>query len=450
MKKLALIGAAFLAFTWPASGQSAGASVTGTVTDQMGAIVRDATVTIGHTENGRTSTLTTGELGEYRAVAMLAGEYDLTASREGFAAITRRVTLLVGSDATVNFTLSVAPVNTNTTAVAEVPFVDPAQWQPSSTIIKQQIDSLPVLERNFLALAQVLPGSAPINSTVGRFAVTKFGGAGDQRSAYTTLIDGGDIDDAQWGSPTINVSQDALREFTVFRNQFDAQYGHALNAVVSVATRSGTNRYGGSGFYFGRDKALNARNAFASDKPPFDEHRIGGSFGGPIARDRSHFFAAYERDDASTARIIALPPANPLAATENGVFPAQSTEGLTTLRLDHRVNGDAGVLAAIRSRRPDVAEILHRRGVGHEPGGRREPRAQPGVRRHLESHATRGERAAGPPVEPHSRHGGAKHERGNHAPVGEHRTDQPRCPARATDEARPVSTRCTCIEHGTT
>src|SRR4029453_15198676 len=124
-----------------------------------------------------------------------------------------------------------------------------------------------------------LPGSAPVASTVGRFAVTKFGGPADQRSGYTTLGEGGDIDDAQWGSPTINVGQDAVQEFKVFRNQFDAQYGHAPNARVSVAPRSGTNRPGGKGFYFGRDKALNARNYFASGKPPFDEQRAGSSIG---------------------------------------------------------------------------------------------------------------------------------------------------------------------------
>ena len=121
--------------------------------------------------------------------------------------------------------------------------MEPARSQPSSIVTKRQIDTLPVLERNFLVLAQLLPGSGPIAGTNTRFAVTKFGGVADQRSGYTTLIDGGDVDDAQWGSPTINVSQDAVQEFKVFRSQFDAQYGHALNAVVTVATRSGTNRF---------------------------------------------------------------------------------------------------------------------------------------------------------------------------------------------------------------
>jgi carboxypeptidase family protein len=330
--------AALLCFAIPAAGQPSAASVGGIVTDQSAAPLSDATVTIAHVRNGRVLTVTTGREGEYRAVALIPGEYDLTAERSGFTAVARRVTLFVGADATVSFTLRVAGVDVQTTVVAEVPLVEAARFQPTSTVTQRQIDTLPVLERNFLVLAQLLPGSGPINSTVSRFAVTKFGGVADQRSGYTTLVDGGDVDDAQWGSPTINVGQDAVQEFTVFRNQFDVQYGHALNAVVAIATRSGTNRFSGTGFYFGRDEALNARNPFAQDKPPFDEHRLGGTFGGPVIRGRTHFFGAYERDTVNNSRIIALPPANVLAATENGVFPAKSHDALSTLRLDDLLN----------------------------------------------------------------------------------------------------------------
>ena len=333
--KTAAFGA-LLCFAVPAAGQSAGASVAGIVTDTSGARLVDATVTIAHVLNGRAITLTTGREGDYRAVALLTGEYDVTARRMGFTSLTRRVTLVVGADASVDFSLEVRGVEVRTTVVPEVPLVEPARSQPSSIVTKRQIDALPVLERNFLVLAQLVPGASPIAGTNTRFAVTKFGGVGDQRSGYTTLIDGGDIDDAQWGSPTINVSQDAVQEFKVFRSQFDAQYGHALNAVVTVVTRSGTNQFAGTGFYFGRDKALNARNPFAASKVPFDEHRIGGSVGGPVVRDRSHFFAVYEEDSVDNVRIIALPPSNPLAATENGLFPAESDDRMATLRFDQR------------------------------------------------------------------------------------------------------------------
>ena len=312
MRPVAVI--ALLCFAVTAAAQSIGPSVAGSVTDGSGARLVDATVTITHTANGRSIVLTTGPHGEYRAVALLPGDYAVTAAHTGFAPATRRVSLLVGTDATLDFSLPVAGVDVRATVRAEVPLVEPAHSQPSSVVTQSQIDALPVLERNFLVLAQLAPGSGVINGTVNRFAVTKFGGVADQRSGYTTLIDGGDVDDAQWGSPTINVGQDAVQEFKVFRSQFDAQYGHALNAVVTVATRSGTNRVSGTGFYFGRDRALNARNPFATEKPPFDEHRLGATAGGPLARDRSHLFAAYERDTrpqcpdhCAAARSILLP-----------------------------------------------------------------------------------------------------------------------------------------------
>jgi hypothetical protein len=321
----------------PALGQSVGASVGGRISDQTGALLPDTSVTITHVLNGRRLELRTGERGDYRAVALQPGEYDLAAERSGFTPLTRRVTLLVGSDATLDLTLTVAGIESRTTVTADVPLLEPGRSQPSSVVTRAEVDAMPVFGRNFLTLAQLLPGSGPINATVNRFALTKFGGPADQRSGYTTLVDGGDIDDAQWGSPTINVGQDAVQEFKVFRNQFDAQYGHALNAVVSVATRSGTNRPGGTGFYFGRDKALNARNYFASSKPPFDEQRAGGSVGGPVVRDRTHFFGTYERDNLDTVRIIALPPTNPFAIG-NGVFPAASDNETALGKLDHRVS----------------------------------------------------------------------------------------------------------------
>ena len=319
-------------------GQSFGASVGGVVSDETGAVLPGVTVTITNVANGRTLVMTTEDRGDYRAVALQPGDYQFVVERSGFMPDTRLVTLLVGANPVVDFTLRIAGVESRTSVRASIPLVEAGRSQPSSSITKSELDELPVFGRNFLVLAQLLPGSAPIASTVGRFAVTKFGGPADQRSGYTTLIDGGDIDDAQWGSPTINVGQDAVQEFKVFRNQFDAQYGHALNAVVTVATRSGTNQLSGTAFYFGRDRALNARNFFASNKPPFSEYRLGASVGGPLVRDRTHFFGTYERDRVDTVRIIALPPANPFARDNNGTFPATTDNHTGILRLDHRMS----------------------------------------------------------------------------------------------------------------
>jgi hypothetical protein len=321
-----------------APGQSIGANLAGVVTDQTGARLQDATVIVTHTQNGRVRAVNTGREGDYRVVALPPGDYDVSATRIGFSPLARRVTLLVGADATLNLTLPLAGVVEQATVNAAAMPAETARSQPSSIVTKADIDALPVLDRNFLALAQLVPGSGPLNSTVGRFTTSKFGGVADQRSGFTTLIDGGAIDDAIWGSPTINVSEDAIQEFKVFRTQFDAQYGHALNAIVTVATRSGTNRFSGTGFYFGRDDALNARNPFAAKTVPFDQQRLGGSVGGPLVRDRSHYFVAYERDNIDDVRIIALPATNPFATRENGVFPAATDNHNAMARLDHRFN----------------------------------------------------------------------------------------------------------------
>jgi hypothetical protein len=317
------------------SAQSSSASVGGIVTDETGARLPGATVTITHVQNGRAETTTTGPEGQYRVVVLLPGDYDLAATHAGFQLRKQRVSLAVGADATVNLALFVARAITTDTS-GETSLVESARAGPVSIVSRRDIETLPVLDRNFLMLAQLLPGSGPINGTVNRLATTKFGGPADQRVGYTTLIDGGDINDSAWGSPTINVGHEAVQEFTVFRHQFDAQYGHALTAVVSVATRSGTNRYSGSGFYFGRDDLLNARYHFASENLPFAEARVGGSLGGPIVRDRTHFFVSFEGDNVDTVRVVNLAPTNPFASRENGVFPAATNNRMSTGRLDHR------------------------------------------------------------------------------------------------------------------
>ena len=334
MKAAAFV--ALLGLAVPAAGQSIGGNIAGVVTDTSGARVTGATITISNVANGRSQTLTAGEQGEFRIVALQPAPYRLVVESPGFARAERDLVLNVGSEATLEVRLTVAGVR-ETIDVTPASF-DIAKSQPSSLVTSVDIRTLPEIGRNFLVLAQLLPGSGPLNTTPGRFAITKFGGAADQRSGFTTMVDGGDVDDTQWGSPTINVTQESVQEFRVFRHQFDAQYGNALNAVVSVVTRAGGNQFQGSAFYLGRDDALNARNAFAQRNPPFDEQRVGGTIGGPVARNRTHLFATYERDHVDTARIIALPASNPFATRENGLFPARADEYMATLRLDHRIS----------------------------------------------------------------------------------------------------------------
>jgi hypothetical protein len=335
------VAAVFIAMSMsagPAAAQSIGASLAGVVRDESGARLAGVTLTLTHTGNGRTQTTTSDERGEFRAVALPPAGYRLAADHAGFGRLERDVTLNVGSELTIDIQLTVAGVRETVTVAAATVSAAVAKSQPSALVLAEDITSLPEIGRNFMVLAQLLPGTGPLNSTVTRFSTTRFGGMADQRSGFTTLVDGGDVDDAQWGSPVINLTQEAVQEFKVFRHQFDAQYGSALGAVVSVVTRSGGNQLDGSVFYFGRDDTMNARNAFARQNPPFDEQRLGVTMGGPLVRDRTHLFGAFERDRVDTVRIIAHPPTSPSAARENGVFPAESDERMAVLRADHRIS----------------------------------------------------------------------------------------------------------------
>ncbi len=326
---------ALLGVAAPVNAQVGAANIGGIVKDDSGAVLPGATVTVTNTATGRAQTLVTSGDGKYRAVALQPGPYEIAAELQGFGTVRRSVVLVVGAEASLDLALGVAALSENVTVVGEAPLVEVAKAQPSSVITSAQLDSLPVLNRNFLVLAQLLPGTAPWRT--GTFAVTKFGNVSDQRNSYTTIIDGGDIDDPIWGHPSINLSQDSIAEFKVYRNQFDAQYGQAQTAVVTVVTKSGTNKVSGSGFYFGRDQKLNATNAFATTgKPPFQQTRLGGSLGGPIALNKTHFFVGYERLMVDNAVITALPGSNPFATMENGTYPFAVRDSNLDARVDHR------------------------------------------------------------------------------------------------------------------
>lgn len=319
-----------------AAAQGVGANLSGRITDDGGGALPGVTITVTNKSNGAKQTLVTGPEGSYRVVSLQPAPYQVVAELPGFSTVSREIVLTIGANATLDFRLGVAAVSETITVSGMTPLVEVARSAPTSTIVESQIEALPVLERNFLALAQLMPGAAP--NYTSKFSRVKFGGPADQRNGYTTIVDGGDLDDAIWGDPTVNISQDAVQEFKVFRNQFDAQYGAALSAVVTVATKSGSNELRGTGYYFGRDDALNARNAFQRTKPVYGQKRLGGSVGGPIVENRTHFFATYEYTNVDKENIIALPARNPFATRENGVFPATSREHLLVTKWDHRLN----------------------------------------------------------------------------------------------------------------
>ena len=327
----------------PAAYAQVGANLSGTVKDLSGAVIPSATVTITDLATGEARTLQTGSQGEYRVVNLPPAQYTIAVGAPGFGSTKKTVELIVGSELTSDIALGnagTADVVTVEAGGADV-LLETTKSQPSAVIDSRQLAVLPVLNRSFLAVAQTMPGVAPIGamSVTTKFAVSKFGGNADQRNGYTTIIDGTPLDDSTWGTPVINISQDAIQEFKVYQHQFDAQYGHALNAVVNVVTLSGGDKFHGTGYYFGRNADLNATNALATTKPPYSLLRTGATIGGPVPKLRdTHFFGSYEYLRINTAQITALPAANPFASQVNGNYPFTQWENIADVKVDHTFN----------------------------------------------------------------------------------------------------------------
>jgi hypothetical protein len=330
-----------IGWTSAVQAQVVGANLSGSVSDENGGVLPGATVTALNKANGTQQVVVTSVEGVYRFVSLQPAPYLISVELTGFGIAKRELVLTIGANMTLDLKLGVAALEESITVSAQSPLIEVARAAPTSTIVEDQIQALPVLERNFLALAQTMPGAAP--NYISKFSRVKFGGPADQRNGYTTIVDGGDLDDAIWGDPTVNISQDAVQEFKVFRNQFDAQYGAALAAVVTVATKSGTNNLHGTAYYFGRDDSFNARNAFSTTKPVYGQHRVGASVGGPLVQNRTHFFGAYEFSDIGKESIIALPGSNPFASRENGTFPATTREHLFMTKVDHRFSQNSSL-----------------------------------------------------------------------------------------------------------
>ena len=399
----------FAALPLSAAAQLVGANLSGVVTDESGGALPGVTVTVTNRGNGFQVAFVTATDGKYRAVSLQPGAYEVIAELAGFTRQTRQLNLTVGADATLDLQLGVGVIEETVMVSGSASLVEVTRSQPSSAVIGEQIASLPVLERNFLSLAQLMPGAAP-DQRPNRFSITKFGGAADQRNSFTTIIDGGDIDDVIQGNPTINLSQDAVQEFKVFRNQFDAQYGNALSAVVAVVSKSGTNQLHGTGYYFGRDDALNAKNAFARTKPEYQQGRVGGSAGGPLLRNKTFFFATYEYNDVNDVRIIALPASNPFATAENGTLPLGPHQSPLQHQARPPVQRAALAVRPLRVRRP-VHPPQQQHHLGLAPGRRLQHHAQRGRRGHVDPVAAAGQQPAGafPDAErghAHPQHGG--------------------------------------------
>ncbi len=302
------------------------AELAGSVHDQTGAVLHDATVTIESIATGARREARTDEAGGYRFARLMPGEYELTARHEGFRMERRRgIVLNVGRAASVDLTLALGAVNSETVVTADAPLVETQDTSLSGVMETRAIRELPLNGRDFAQLALLEPGVAPSRrSSDSGGPGTKLVIGGNRPSQNSFLLDGSDINDSNNNTPGsaagVLLGVDTLQEFRVLTNAYSAVYGRSAGGVVSAVTRSGTNALHGSVFEFVRNSAFDARNFFdGASQPPFRRNQFGVEVDGPILRDRTFFLASYEglRRRLGVTRRTVVPDAD----ARRGIFP---------------------------------------------------------------------------------------------------------------------------------
>ena len=311
----------------PAQAQTAGANLIGTIQDKDGTALPGVTVTASQKETGFTRSTVTENDGTFRLPSLPVGLYTVTAELDGFATVTvDEVRLNVASQREINVDMSASTVEESITVVDEAPLV---QTTPSiGTIVsEEQLENLPLNGRQFANLAILAPGtSLTYNSDPtkpGQLAVALNGGIGRN---VNYLIDGGDNTDDTIGGALQNFNLESVAEFNIQTQQYKAEYGRSTGGVLTVVTKTGTNRLSGSAWGFFRDDSLNSpttsEEAAGVDKQPYEREQYGFALGGPIVKDRAHFFGTYEKTERTTSYTIdTIPAPTPENPNPRPVFP---------------------------------------------------------------------------------------------------------------------------------
>ncbi len=271
------------------------AQVIGAVKDSSGAVIPGATVTARNVETGLTRVEVTDGLGEFRLPSLPPGRYAVSSELSVFNTETRPdIVLIIDQTAIINFSLKPATLSETITVTGESPIVDVTRSDVSTSVSTQQIQDLPVASRRWIDLAMLTPGTSQDNIRGFFYRGNVNLGAGTREYSNGFVVDGVNNTWAEMGEPRQNFAMDAIQEFKVSTSTYKAEYGLATGGVVSVVTKSGTNQLHGSGLLFFRDASITAKEFFQTTKPDYRRYQYGGTIGGPIVKDKTHYFFAYE------------------------------------------------------------------------------------------------------------------------------------------------------------
>jgi outer membrane receptor for ferrienterochelin and colicin len=355
---------AFVCFvSTPLFAQTTGGSLQGLITDESGAPLPGVTVTAIQTATGTSRTATSDESGFYRIAQLPVGPYEFRVTLSGFSTQVRRgVNILVGQQASLNFTLTMNPVEETITVVDEVPIIEPTKTAVGATITNQQIDDLPLRDRDFVNLSKLSPGITTSNTEA-----TDISGAGSSGSSNTVLIDGVSNDQVALGNFRGDFSPDAISQFQVQSSSYEAEYGQASGAVINVLTRSGTNDFHGRVGVFYRADGLSASNPFVAEEAPFDQTIISTFISGPVVEDQLFFFGSFEYTFRDDTAVISVDPAilAGLGLSTDRTFAKPLREPRVLFKMDYRPSDNQTITGRYRLDRPKIENNL----VGEDAGG---------------------------------------------------------------------------------
>jgi outer membrane receptor protein involved in Fe transport len=330
--RLGLAALLIAAATATASAQQTTGSITGRVLDEQKAAVPGATITVKNASTGFTRSEVSDSEGLYRVTGLPVGSYSLGIEMSGFQPQTRTVEVSVSATLTADFDLHIARMAENVTVTAESPLVDVTSSAVGGVVDTRRVENLPLNGRQFANLAVTIPGvglgfhADPTKST--QYSPQINGGNGRN---INYQIDGGDNNDDTVGGLLQLFPLEAIQEFNFLTSRYKAEYGRSNGGVMNIVTKSGTNRYQGSFFELFRDKSMNAQTETERragiDKQDYRRNQFGGSVGGPIAKDRAHFFFAAERTQQDTKQSVTT---RGLFPTLDGIYATPYRETLVT------------------------------------------------------------------------------------------------------------------------
>ncbi|MCB1035420.1 MAG: TonB-dependent receptor, partial [Acidobacteria bacterium] len=300
----------------PLVAQFANGDLGGTVLDQDGGVLPGVTVTVTNEGSGFQRTTTSANSGVYQFLGLPPGDYTVAFSLDGFRGVTiQGVQVLVGQEAWLKTTLEVGIAET-INVTGEAPLIEVGTKEVGGTLTSEEFEVLPTQNRSALLFAALLPGVAPDPSTESTSSDALFiNGQDDNNNSFN--IDGSNNDDdvigARAGAQT-RTSIEAIQEFQVLTTQFDAEFGRSVGGVLNAVTKSGTNELAGSAFAYVQDSGLDETEYLTEqeglDKPDTRYENLGFTVGGPIVRNRAHFFVSYE-DITDQAGVVGAFPSRP-------------------------------------------------------------------------------------------------------------------------------------------